>query len=533
MEQAKKPGTIIEQDDQSFTIKDKEGNPKRVMKESFLNLGDEAFQGITSEGQKYGSPSMTAEMRQVEGETAKDLEYSESEAAKLHKEMQAKEAQEREEMAQRKMAAQEAKTDEEIGQQTTMLDPETGKMVEVPGEQERIHGTREQYAFDSGHGGLSEENAQAIKNKVGESQSAIGTAQKDYLKSINEMERAQIAEAQKNEELHQSMADQIDDMAEKSKVREEERQKKMDKVINDLDETFKQIEQKKIDPNRYWANKSTGQKIMMGLGTFLAGLGGGDNRVLQYVNKQIQNDIAAQKDQFDRQGQRAQNMYKVMLQRFGDERKAEAATEAMMIKSMQQRINAKVAGSKSATIRANAAKMKLDMNVRLAELAQKINKGSGFLPGGTRIRPEQIRDKETSQRYIPELQQLVSSADDAKQVKKVIKSKKKYDSLLDEAIEWRKKYGAEVLDRGAISEGKSIMAELALIAKSPEQYALGVLAGPDMDILDSVLGGSLDRMGWVLPKLMRLRKNSDVYYNQELSNYGLRQAGPQLDEKAN
>ena len=57
---------------------------------------------------------------------------------------------------------------------------------------------------------------------------------------------------------------------------------------------------KQVDPNHYWASKSTGGKIQAGIGIILGGMGSGlqgkaENPAMQVINKAIDADIDAQK----------------------------------------------------------------------------------------------------------------------------------------------------------------------------------------------------------------------------------------------
>lgn len=84
--------------------------------------------------------------------------------------------------------------------------------------------------------------------------------------------------------------------------------------------------QKEYDPNRIYNNMGTGQKIQQAIGLLLgavgAGLTGGENPVIAVINKEIERDIDAQKqeraDKF--------NLYKMHLARLGDERAATLQT---------------------------------------------------------------------------------------------------------------------------------------------------------------------------------------------------------------
>lgn len=84
------------------------------------------------------------------------------------------------------------------------------------------------------------------------------------------------------------------------------------------DDLFMAVANGKVDPNRVWANADVGQRIGAGIGILLSGLGqglaGGPNLALQQIDRTIERDIAAQKDNLDRQ----QNLLGYYLQRGRD-----------------------------------------------------------------------------------------------------------------------------------------------------------------------------------------------------------------------
>lgn len=74
---------------------------------------------------------------------------------------------------------------------------------------------------------------------------------------------------------------------------------------NEIDRRIQAIKDdvQKVDPDRFWNNKSTGQKISIGIGLMLGGIGsgltGGPNTAAQMINSAIDNDIQAQKLDID------------------------------------------------------------------------------------------------------------------------------------------------------------------------------------------------------------------------------------------
>lgn len=86
----------------------------------------------------------------------------------------------------------------------------------------------------------------------------------------------------------------------------------------------------KIDPNRVFANQSTGQKVQTAIGLILGGIGGGllhtENPALKEINNLIDRDIESQKSEM---GQK-DNLLKLNLMKFGNMNEAVKMTQAML-----------------------------------------------------------------------------------------------------------------------------------------------------------------------------------------------------------
>lgn len=77
-------------------------------------------------------------------------------------------------------------------------------------------------------------------------------------------------------------------------------QNRIQEISKDADRLTAEVEEDKVDPNKFWANKSTGAKVGMilaaafsGAGAALSGQGG--NPAMNAINRAIDRDIAAQK----------------------------------------------------------------------------------------------------------------------------------------------------------------------------------------------------------------------------------------------
>lgn len=85
-----------------------------------------------------------------------------------------------------------------------------------------------------------------------------------------------------------------------------------------------------VDQNRLWANKSTGDKILAGIGLFLGAAGAGGNKAVPVIQQAIEQDIAEQKANIGLKREdvkEKRSLYRDMLDKFGNEKLAEKAAE--------------------------------------------------------------------------------------------------------------------------------------------------------------------------------------------------------------
>lgn len=89
--------------------------------------------------------------------------------------------------------------------------------------------------------------------------------------------------------------------------------------------------------------------------------------------------------------------------------------------------------------------------------------------------------------FIPELNQFALSEDDAKKTKAELAETSNLLSQLNELIALRKSKGAEVMDRDAVARSQALAKSIQLTLKSDAFAKLGVLTGPDLAILESLV----------------------------------------------
>lgn len=101
------------------------------------------------------------------------------------------------------------------------------------------------------------------------------------------------------------------------------------------DAAMQAYQSKKIDPDRYWNSRSTGAKISAGIGMILGGLSsgatGGPNLAVETINRAIDRDIEAQKDDQSK----AMNLWKMNREATKDDLEANLMTRNQMLTAVE------------------------------------------------------------------------------------------------------------------------------------------------------------------------------------------------------
>lgn len=164
------------------------------------------------------------------------------------------------------------------------------------------------------------------------------------------------AKAQQSKDIEKAYGDymknapQMGDMAKQAEAHRQE----MEKINQENDQLGQEIRQGKVDPQHFWASKSTGSKISTGIGLILGGIGAGmtgqPNAALQLVQKQMDQDLQAQRENLDNK----RSLLSMNMQRYGHLQSAMAATQLQMNQALQNQIGLAAAKSGSKEAMANA-----------------------------------------------------------------------------------------------------------------------------------------------------------------------------------
>ncbi len=134
------------------------------------------------------------------------------------------------------------------------------------------------------------------------------------------------------------------------------------------------VRQNPINPRRYFDSQSGGEKVATAIGLFLSGFGGqGRNASVDYLNKQVDNDIAAQRENSENQ----KNVWGAYHQLYGDQVIANNMTQVALKDQLANKINLSAAqlGTKQALLQAQKNQADTDIsNIQtLGVTAQRLN----------------------------------------------------------------------------------------------------------------------------------------------------------------
>ncbi len=145
-------------------------------------------------------------------------------------------------------------------------------------------------------------------------------------------------------------------------LKQADEQRAIEQKHQDYQTEMDKYQNEKLDSGRWFADSSTGSKIMagiaVGLGAMGQAYGGGDNPAVAIIDKAIDRDIAQQKFNIDQHGKVVEGkrtLYTDLVKKFGDERAARAAYQEVVFKKLANESDARAATSNSDVIKANGA----------------------------------------------------------------------------------------------------------------------------------------------------------------------------------
>ena len=176
-------------------------------------------------------------------------------------------------------------------------------------------------------------------------------------------------------------------------------------IEKENDRLYQETVNAKIDPNHYWNNHS---RVSAAIGVMLSGLGqglmkSGSNMALDFINKRIEDDISAQKDDLGKR----QSLLTYNLSKYKDIRLAQDVTRQQMGTMFQAELAKGAAQANSPIAAANAtiaiqglkqqgAAQRLQMSQSIAQMeaAKTLASGGGSAQGvNMELLPEALRER--------------------------------------------------------------------------------------------------------------------------------------------
>ena len=167
----------------------------------------------------------------------------------------------------------------------------------------------------------------------------------------------------------------------------------------DFDGTVKQLSQMSLNPDRFWASRSTPQTISglvaITLGGFLQGVRGGSNPGLDMINQYIDRDLHAQEFDYAQKhhvAEAKQSAFGMAMQKYQNVDAARAAARAAALDSVQAEMQQQAAASRSTNAQNIASLAAADLaNDRTNQIAQ----GVAFTPARQVAAPQRYLDRDT------------------------------------------------------------------------------------------------------------------------------------------
>jgi len=209
---------------------------------------------------------------------------------------------------------------------------------------------------------------------LSEAQTALDAGQGLHLESAQRAEEAGRARAAFEMGHAQQVADIQRDNAAKQQAIQKEKDDYVTRHLQELENSQREIESQKIDPDQIWHEKGGGAKMLaalsMGLGAIGAGLTRGPNYAMQIVDNQIQNSIRAQEQNIEnsRRGLADKtNLFARNLEKFKDRGLAQTATTADLLQAATSQLDSQLAGVKDQDMLARGAEMKASLMDKYAQ----------------------------------------------------------------------------------------------------------------------------------------------------------------------
>lgn len=295
-------------------------------------------------------------------------------------------------------------------------------------------------------------------------------------------------------------------------------QMKRDQLINDINE-------QKIDPNRYTSSLGTGGKVMTAIGLLLSGVGAGltgkENMAAQFLQKNIDNDIEAQKAELGKK----QNLLSQNLQEFGNIKDAAIMTRSQLMDITANQIAKTAAKFNDPMAKARAEQEIGKLNAASLQLQQQVAAQKAQQQALGLKYPDKYASSKDSviERLIPGLGATAGTKEDASIIKKKVGPALAAQDKMSQLIELSKRGDVAVPGTESYNLAKSL-ADQVKGSLREDILGPGTVTEAERKILTNALGDPTELFslkGNTLAKLKQIQRNSINSMNKELETYGV------------
>lgn len=197
------------------------------------------------------------------------------------------------------------------------------------------------------------------------SQDVLGQAYNDQLHGTNALAKAEA-------DLGKKRADALQSQMDYTKKAVADYDANVHGLNNELDAAWHDVQNKHIDPQAFWNNKNTAGKVSTMIGLVLGGLAGGltgkgGNQALDFMNKQIDHDIDAQKAELGK----SENLLSYNMKKFGNLNAATEMTRAMQMSMTANQLDQAAATAQGPEAKARAQMMSGEIKAKFYPIIQK------------------------------------------------------------------------------------------------------------------------------------------------------------------
>jgi hypothetical protein len=292
---------------------------------------------------------------------------------------------------------------------------------------------------------------------------------------------------------------------------EKERQDMLAKQTAKLQTLQDNLGDAKVDPDRFWDNKSTFDQVRLVLGAALMEAGaafGGPGGGLKILNAMINRDIEAQKAaiQNKRAGVTAQqNLISMTRAQFSDDRAQDAAARALAYNIVETELDKLGAKAQNEQVKRNYATAKQELqNKRIEQEQQALQYQDAWNRQNILDRAAMAETRasvESKMRgqgevAIPGMAATGEKQINKEDIKEISKTRPeivKALTMLDRMEAHIKKYGTEILPTDAARQGKMMGNDFQMLLKGESFYKLGILSESDKELLDSVFPSDINQ----------------------------------------